>query len=197
MKLYHCPQSRSGRVMWMLEECHAEYEIVPVDLRGGEGASPEFRKINPMGKVPVLEDRGSIITESGAICAYLADLYPERALAPEIGDPLRGEYYRWLFISSGVIEPAFMQLGMGWETKNAGAAGWGDPQRVIDMLRGEIPEHGWLVGDSFTTADLMIGGGLYYMIAFEMLDPWPAAEAYVKRCTDRPARVRAEEKDAV
>lgn len=194
MKLYHWPQTRSGRVLWMLEECGADYEIVRIDLTSGGGKTPEFRKINPMGKLPVLEDRGAVVTESGAICAYLADLYPEKQLAPEVGDPLRGLYYRWLFISAGVMEPAFLQKGMGWETKNAGASSWGDPERVEAMLHQEIPADGWLVDDHFTAADLMIGGGLNYMMMFGLLDPWPAAEAYVARCKERPAFRRAEEK---
>jgi len=196
MKLYHWPNTRSGRIVWMLEECGANYEIERLDISGGGPANERLRKLNPMCKLPVLEDRTIVITESPAICAYLADLYPEKQLAPEVGDPLRGLYYRWMFLATGVIEPAFLQKGMGWETRNAGAAGWGDPARVFEMLKQEIPDDGWLVDDHFTAADLMIGGGLNYMMMFGMLDPWPAATTYVQRCLDRPAYQRALEKAA-
>lgn len=193
MKLYHFPQTRSSRIVWMLEECGADYELVRLDIASPEGKA-EARRISPMGKLPILQDRWVTVTESGAICAYLADLWPEKQLAPPAGDPERGEYYRWLFIAAGVIEPAFLQKGMGWETKNTGASGWGDPDRVEAMLRETIPGAGWLVGDHFTAADLMVGGGLQYMVGFGLLEPWAEATAYIERCTSRPAYIRAMEK---
>ncbi len=195
MKLYHCPKTRSARALWMLEECEADYEIEIVNVMEGDKPA-EFLKINPMGKVPTLVDDGAAVTESTAICAYLADKYPEKKLAPEIRTPERGEYYRWMFFLGGVLEPAFIQKAMGWKAERQGMVGWGDFDRVYETLKAEIPAEGWLVGDHFTAADLLIGGTLAFMNQGGLFEMWPAAEAYTERCTGRPAAQRAMEKDA-
>lgn len=195
MKLYHCPNTRSARALWMLEECEADYEIEIVNVMEGDKPA-EFLKINPMGKVPTLVDDGAVITESIAICAYLADKYPEKNLAPEIRTPERGKYYRWMFFLGAVLEPAFTQKALGWKAERQGMVGWGDFDRVYETLKAEIPAEGWLVGDHFTAADLLIGGTLAFMNQGGLLEMWPAAEAYTERCTNRPAAKRAMEKDA-
>ncbi|MBA4802588.1 MAG: glutathione S-transferase family protein [Euryhalocaulis sp.] len=195
MKLYHCPQTRSSRAVWMLEECGADYEMEIVKIMEGEKPA-HFLKENPMGKVPALVDEGVVITESAAICAYLADKFPEKKLAPAIGDPKRGAYYRWLFFMAGVMEPAFIQKAMGWKAERQGMVGWGDFDRMLNTLKTEIPEEGWLVTDHFTAADLLVGGTLVFLSQSGLFEIWPAAEAYGARCTDRPAMKRAQEKDA-
>ena len=105
MKLYWAPGTRSLRTLWMLEEAGAPYERVLVDLRNGGQNDPAFRRINPMGKVPAFEDGAAQLAESAAICAYIAERCPEAGLAPQIGDPLRGRYFHWLFFAPGCIEP--------------------------------------------------------------------------------------------
>ncbi|HUR43657.1 MAG TPA: glutathione S-transferase N-terminal domain-containing protein, partial [Aestuariivirga sp.] len=94
---YHNPQSRAAIVHWMLEEVGAGYKIRHIDLQKGDNKTPEFLAINPMGKIPVIVTEGTAITEAPAILAWLADAYPKAALAPPLGSPERGTYYRWLF----------------------------------------------------------------------------------------------------
>jgi glutathione S-transferase len=195
MKLYHRPQTRSARVLWMLEECGADYEIEIVDVTD-QSSRKAYLAINPMGKVPALENDGVVITETAAICAWLADRFPDQRLAPPIGTKERAQYYRWLFFMAGALEPSVIQKALGWPTEHPGAVGWGDPDRVMSVLRKEIPAAGWLVGETFTAADLLIGGALSHMSQFGQAQLWPEAQAYADRCTDRPALLRARAKDA-
>src|SRR6202790_3843214 len=133
MKLYWSPRSRSFSALWLMEETGQPYERVLTDISTGAQRTPEYLAINPMGKVPALRDGEARLAEAAAICAYLAERYPQAKLAPKLGDPLRAKYLYWLFFVPGCIEPAVVQLA----TKvalNPVAAGWGDAQRVIDVL---------------------------------------------------------------
>ena len=199
MKLYWCPQTRSLRALWMLEEAGCDYERELIDIRTGAQDGPAYRAINPMGKVPTLVDGEAAVSESAAICTYVADRFPEAGLAPAIDDPARGRYLRWLFFSGGCIEPAYMQQAMGWETNKSQAA-WGDYDHVIGVLEEAVTDAvkrgGWLLGDAFTAADVMIGLDLYFGINFKMVEPRPVFDTYVARCTDRPAYKRAQAIDA-
>lgn len=194
MKLYYCPRTRAARALWMLEETELPYEIEFVNVMA-HAQTPEFLKINPMGKVPALVDEGVVVTESVAVCAYLADKAPEKNLAPPVGSPLRGAYYRWLFFAAGVLEPAFIQKSLGWTHDRSAMVGWGTPELMIETLKAEIPADGWLVGDHFTAADLLIGGNLSFMARGGLVDLWPEAKAYAERITARPAGQRAMAKD--
>jgi len=195
MKLYYGPKTRSTRALWMLEECGADYEVELIDIMSGKGASSEFLKVNPMGKAPVLEDEGVIIPDSLAICLHLADRFPDARLAPPFGSAERGRYYYWMVFHSAALEPAFIQKAMGWKAERQGMVGWGDPDRVQQALKDSIPEDGYLVGEGFTAADLLIAGTLAFLMPSGLFDTWPAAEAYIQRCTDRPARKKASELD--
>jgi glutathione S-transferase len=107
IELYWCANTRAVRALWLLEEIGAKYELVRVDARAGAQNDPAFRAISPLGKVPALVDGETAVAESGAICAYLGDRFPEAKLAPPPSSPLRGPYLRWLFFAAGCIEPAF------------------------------------------------------------------------------------------
>jgi len=107
MKLYWSPQTRAFRAVWMLEEAGVPYERVPIDIRNNGQADPEFRRVNPMTKVPALKDGEAMVAESAAICAYIAERCPQAGLAPAVGDPARGRYLHWLFFAAGCIEPAY------------------------------------------------------------------------------------------
>jgi len=144
-----------------------------------------------MGKVPALVDAGVVITESGATAAYLADRHPEKQLAPPIGDPLRGAYYRWLFFSPGCIEPSFVELTSSMEVQS-GQAGWGSAARALDVVEEAVSAGDYLVGGRFTMADLMVASGLRFGMMFEIFPKRPAFEAYVGRCSERPAFRRME-----
>jgi glutathione S-transferase len=122
MKLYWCPQSRAFSARWLLEEAGVGYERVLIDIRAGAQDTPDYRSINPMGKVPTLVDGDTVIAEQGAICVWVADRFPQAGLAPAIDDSLRGPYLKWLFFAGNCIEPAYMQkhLGFSVERRQAG-----------------------------------------------------------------------------
>ena len=146
MKLYWSPRSRSFSSLWLMEETGQPYERVLTDISTGAQKTPEFLAINPMGKVPALKDGDSTLAEAAAICAYVAERYPEAKLAPPLGDPLRAKYLYWLFFAPGCIEPAMVQLATKIEM-NSVAAGWGDAQRVFDVLDAALAKGPWILGD--------------------------------------------------
>jgi glutathione S-transferase len=105
---YYNPMSRGRIAHWMLEEVGAPYRIELVRFDKGEHKAPAFLELNPMGKLPTIVHRGTVVTEAAAICAYLADAFPAAALAPATTSAARGTYYRWLFFGAGCIEPALV-----------------------------------------------------------------------------------------
>lgn len=192
MKLYWCPRTRSFTALWLMEEAGKPYERVLTDISTGAQRDADYLKINPMGKVPALQDGEATIAEAAAICAYVAERYPDAKLAPALGDPLRAKYLYWLFFSPGCIEPAIVQLATKIEM-NPVAAGWGDAERVIDVLDNALQKGPWLLGDNFSAADVMIGSGLNFGVRlFKMIPARPSFDAYLARCMARPAFQRAE-----
>jgi len=192
MKLYWSPRSRSFTTLWLMEEVGQPYERVLTDISTGAQRKAEYLAVNPMGKVPALQDGDATMAEAAAICAYVAERYPEAKLAPALGDPLRAKYLYWLFFSPGCIEPAITQLATKLEM-NSVAAGWGDAQRVIDVLDTALQKGPWLLGENFSAADVMIGSGLNFGVRlFKMIPPRPSFDAYIARCMARPAFQRAE-----
>jgi glutathione S-transferase len=148
-----------------------------------------------MGKVPVLQDGDAIIAEQSAICAWLAERYPEKGLAPAVGSKQRGDYLRWLFFTGSCIEPAYMQKSSGWTTVKS-QAGWGNYELVVDVLDGALKQGPWVLGEQFSAADLLIGSSVSFGLAFKLLEPRPSFEAYSARVAARPAFKRAQEIDA-
>ena len=192
MKLYWAPRSRSFTALWLMEETGQPYERVLTDITAGAQKTPEYLAINPMGKVPALADGDATLAEAAAICAYVAERYPEARLAPPPGDPARAKYLYWLFFSPGCIEPAIVQLATKIEM-NPVAAGWGEAQRVFDVLDAAVSKGPWILGDTFSAADVVIGSGLNYAVRmFKMVPPRPSFDAYLDRCAARPAFQRAE-----
>jgi glutathione S-transferase len=192
MKLYWAPRSRSMRALWMLEEAGCEYERVLIDIRSGTQSSPDYRAINPMMKVPALTDGEAKVAESAAICVYVAERVPQAGLAPPIGDPARGRYLQWLFFAPGCIEPAYTQKFTGIALPTS-QAGWGDFNRVIDVLDEALAAGPWILGERFSAADVMLGSDLFFgMNLLNIVERRPALEAYVARCTARPAFQRAQ-----
>ncbi len=191
MKLYWCPQTRSFRALWLMEEAGRPYERMLIDIRKGGQNDPEFRAVNPMGKVPALADGEAKVAESAALCAYVAERVPEAKLAPPIGDPARGRYLHWLFFAAGCIEPAYAQKFSNI-TLPASQAGWGSYDRVIDVLERAVQPGPWLLGERFSAADIMIGSDLNFGLhLLKVVPPRPAFLAYVGRCSERPAWKRA------
>jgi glutathione S-transferase len=191
MELYWSPRSRSFSGLWLMEEAGQPYERVLTDISKGAQRTPEYLAINPMGKVPALRDGDATLAEAAAICAYVAERYPQANLAPPPGDTLRAKYLYWLFFAPGCIEPAMVQLATKIEM-NPVAAGWGDAQRVFDVLDEALTKGTWILGDSFSAADIAIGSGLNFAVRlFKMAPTRPSFERYLDRCAARPAFQRA------
>ena len=196
MILYHNPRSRAAITRWLLEEVGADYEIVPIDFEAGDNRKPDFLKINPMGKIPtlVLSD-GTVLTESAAIVATMADLYPDKHLAPPVDASARGSYYRWLFFAAAVFEAAMTDTMMrkGADPLPKSAVGWGTYDEVVDTIEGALGKSDYLLGDSFTAADLYMGAQLYYASQFSAprIKESAVIQAYVGRISQREAFKRA------
>jgi glutathione S-transferase len=191
MKLYWSPRSRSFSTLWLMEETGQPYERVLTDISTGAQKAIEFLSVNPMGKVPALQDGEATMAESAAICAYVAERYPEAKLAPPLGDPRRAKYLYWLFFTPGCIEPAMVQIATKLEM-NSVAAGWGDSQRVLDVLDSALEKGPWLLGDTFSAADIAVGSGLNFAVRlFKMVPSRPSFDHYLDNCTARPAFQRA------
>ena len=193
---YTHPQSRGRIVRWMLEEIGKPYRTELLDYDTTMKA-PAYLAINPMGKVPALRHGDSVVTEAAAICAYLADAFPEARLAPPPGDRLRGPYYRWLFFGAGPIEQAWTNKAMGFAVPpdKERMAGYGNFAKVMDVLEQAVSQGPYLVGTAFTAADLYIGSHLGFGMQFGMIDKRPAFERYVANLMARPAAVKAKQID--
>ena len=192
MKLYWSPRSRSFTTIWLMEEAGQPYERVLTDISTGAQKSPDYLKINPMGKVPALTDGTVAIAESTAICTYVADRYPQAKLAPPIGDPRRGRYLQWLFFAPSCIEPAILQAYTKLEIPAASAA-WGSTTQTCDVLDQALDKGPWLLGEDFSAADIAVGAGIYFAIRlFKMIPTRPNFDRYLDACAARPAFQRAE-----
>src|ERR1044072_1294622 len=155
MQLYWSPRSRSFTALWLMEETGQPYERVLTDISTGAQRTPEYLAINPMGKVPALQDGDATLAEAAAICAYVAERFPEAGLAPPSGHPARAKYLYWLFFAPGCIEPAMVQIATKMEM-NSVAAGWGEASRVFDVLDRALQQGPWLLGERFSAADIII-----------------------------------------
>lgn len=188
MQLYYNPQSRATIAKWMLDECGADYEIVPVDLEKREQKAPEFLKINPSGKLPALIDGDSKLFENAAICLYLADKFPGANLAPSLDAPERGRYLSLLVYSTSQLEPAMGDALMGVETFSQ--RGWTDFEAAQDVIEGELGDGAYLFGEWFTAADVMIGSIFLYARMFAGPSQRPRIAAYADRLMNRPAAIK-------
>ena len=191
MKLYWAPRTRASRAVWMLEEAGVDYEIERVDLSNDDRQhAPEFLAASPMGKVPALVDGDVAMADSAAICLYVADRYCSGRLAPAIDDPQRGSFLYWLLYTPGVIEPAMSEKFHKLEP-NKSRNGWGTFDLMIETLAKRLADREWVMGDSFTAADVMLGSSANFMRMFDMLGEQPVLAAYADRCLARPANQKA------
>ena len=196
LTLYHAAPSRSSVTHWMLEEIGEPYDVHFMSLSKGDNRSPEFLSVNPMGKVPALKHGDVVITESAAICTYLADGFPRAKLNVPVGDPRRGPYLKWLFFGPSCIEPAMMDRAFPRkEEARRSALGYGDYDTVMDVVAKAVSKDTYLLGQQFTAADVIIGSGLRFGMMFKLLPERPEFTAYVARLAERPALKRADEKD--
>lgn len=191
--LYTNPQSRGRIAHWMMEELGLPYETVWLEF-GPSMKTPEYLAINPMGKVPTLRHGEVVVTETAAICTYLADRFPERGLIPPAGDPARGAFYRWLFFAAGPLETAVATKALNWAApaEKRGFLGFGCYEDTLATLEHAVAAGPYLCGDRFSAADLYVASHLGWGMMFGTIEKRPAFEAYVARHHARPAAQAAD-----
>jgi glutathione S-transferase len=196
LTLYTNPMSRGRIARWMLEEVGQPYRTEVLDYATSMKA-PAYLAINPMGKVPALRHGDVVVTETAAICAYLADTFPEAKLAPPPGDRRRGPYYRWLFFTAGPVEAAISNKALGFVVpqERERMMGYGRIEHVMSALEGVLSQSNYLAGDDFTAADLYVGSALGFGMVFGTIEKRPAFERYWQLLSARPACKRAKELD--
>ncbi len=197
LTLYHCPGTRSQRVRWALEELDLDYDLETIDLYHGQGNSPEYRAINPLGQLPALKVDDKVILESGAIVHWLADRFAPGLLAPSIDSPNRADYAQWMYFAVTNLE------GPAWEivlhrdilpeklaVKAIIPFAEGRLGEVLELLGNHLSGRDYLLGESFSAADILAG---YILMWFpRQVTAMPSLKAYVKRLKDRPAYQRSQ-----
>ncbi len=196
IKLYYTAHTRSLRPRWLLEELELPYKLQEVDLFGGEGQSEEYKKVHPLGQVPALQADGKIVLESGAICHLLNDQNLHQGLAPLVGEPLRTDYEQWMFFAPGTLEPlaslVLMHTSILPEAKRCEAIiPWALERHAstLAMLNNELADREYLVGNHFTTADIMVGSTLMWLP--DLLQDYPTLQSYAQGLKERPSYQRA------
>jgi glutathione S-transferase len=190
LTFYTHPMSRGRIVRWMLEEVGEPYDTVLLDF-ASTMKEPAFIAMNPMGKVPVIRHRDTVVSEAAAICAYLADTFPKKKLAPPPDQ--RGAYYRWLFFAAGPLEAAVTAkaLGLLAPADKRAMAGYGSFETTMDTLEAAVAGREYVAADHFTAADVYVGSQVGWGLMFGTIEKRPAFTAYVERLRARPAAQRA------
>ena len=193
---YTNPMSRGRIARWMLEEVGRPYRTVVLDY-GTTMKAPDYLALNPMGKVPAITHRGVTVTECAAVCAYLADAFPDTGLAPAFDDPARGTYLRWMFFAAGPLEAAVTAKSMNLlaPADKAGMAGYGSFEQVVDTLETAVSTGPWILGDRFSAADVYVGSQIGWGLQFRSLPDRDAFKAYAARLFRREAAQRARDLD--
>ncbi|WP_419910252.1 glutathione S-transferase family protein [Hoeflea sp.] len=191
---YTNPMSRGRIARWMLEETGVAYETKIVDF-GNAMKAPDYLALNPMGKVPTIVNGNTVVSECAAICAYLADAFPDAGLAPPMDQ--RGAYYRWLFFAAGPLEAATVNRAMGFDvpSERERNVGYGNFSHVMDMLEHAVSDTSYIAGEVFSAADVYVGAQVAWGLQFETIENRPAFAAYRDRVTSRRAFQRAAELD--
>ena len=194
--LYTNPMSRGRIARWMLEEVGQPYRVEVLDYATTMKA-PAYLAINPMGKVPAITHGDAVVTEGAAICAYLADAFPDAGLAPAPGTREAAAYYRWLFFGAGPVESAVTNKAMGFEVPldRKAMAGYGCFEDVMNAIEHAVTRSDYVAGDRFTAADVYFGSQVGWGLQFGTIEKRPAFERYWQRIAGRPAAVRARELD--
>ena len=185
---YTHPMSRGMTVHWLLEELGAPYEMKILDFDKREHKAPEYLAINPMGKVPAIVHRGVVVTESAAICVYLADAFPKAELAPALDDPRRGTYLRWFFFGAGCVEPAVVdKMFARPPIERKGAVGYGSYEDTLAALATALVPGPFILGERFSAVDVYAGSQIYWGLMAKGIEPRPVFQQYTDRLTTRPA----------
>ena len=193
---FHAPRTRSTAVLALLEELGAEHVLHVLDRGKDEHLAPAFRAINPLGKVPALQDGSAVVTETVAIFLHLADLYSAAGLAPALGDQLRGPYLRWMVFYAAAFEPALVDKARGHEPGGRAMSPYGSYDSVIETVADGLQPGPWLLGATFSAADILWGTALAWTTQFKLVPEHPVFADYIRRVGERPGVVRANAKDA-
>lgn len=197
LTFYTNPMSRGRIVRWMLEEIGAPYETVVLGY-GAQMNAPAYLAVNPMGKVPAIRHGETVVTEAGAICAWLAEAFPEAGLTPPPGSPARGAFLRWMFFGAGPVEAAVTNASFGWAAagpQEERRLGYGTLDRVADTLAAQLAHGPYLLGADFTAVDVYLGAQIAWGRMFDTLPARPPFDDYIARIVQRPAARRAAEMD--
>lgn len=190
---YTNPQSRGRIIRWMLEEIGEPYEteVIAYD----ELKSPSYLAVNPMGKVPAIRHDGKVVTECSAICAYLADVFPDAGLAPRSNE--KADYYRWMFYAAGPVEQAFTNHAVGWEVagEKERMFGYGNYDRVVSVMDELLTLRDYVCGDRFTAADVYVGSQIMFPMQFGLIPERESFVRYRDRLQAREAYKRANQID--
>lgn len=191
---YTHPMSRGRIARWMLEETGADYDTVVLDYASTMKAEP-YLSVNPMGKVPAIAHKGHVVTECAAVCAYLADTFPDAGLAPT--DDERADYYRGLFFAAGPVESGVTHHAVGFVAppERARMFGYGSYDLVVDVLERMVAARPYIAGDRFTAADVYVGSQVMWGTQFGTLPRRDAFAAYAERLASREAYRRASAMD--
>ena len=194
LHFYTNPMSRGRIARWMLEEVGQPYQTTILDF-ATTAKAPEYLAINPMGKVPAIKHGKIVVTEGAAICAYLADAFPEAKLLPAA--EARGDYFRWLFFAAGPVEAAVTDrsLGVVVPANKRGMVGYGNFEAVMDTLEFAVRGKRYIAGDRFSAADVYFGSQIGWGLQFGSIEKRPAFETYWNGLKDRPAAIRARQID--
>jgi glutathione S-transferase len=194
--LYASPMSRGRVVHWMLEEAGAPYRYEMVNLETRAHKEPAYLAVNPMGKVPAIVHRGVVVTECGAICAYLADAFPAARLTPPADSPQRGAYYRWMFFGACCVEPAVIDRMLARPAvSRPSALSYGCFEDTVAVLEGALQPGPFLLGPNFSAADVYVGSQIGFGLMVKALEPRPVFQDYLARIQQRPAWKRFMEKN--
>ncbi len=191
---YHSPNTRSSSVLILLEELDAPYTLHDLNFKIGAQREPDYLAVNPLGKVPAIVHNGALVTELGAIFIYLADAFPQKKLAPEIGDPLRGPYLRWLVFYGSAFEPAVMDRYTKHEPPKS-MSPYGDFDGVMTLINKQLAAGPYMLGARFTAADVLWGTSLRWTTSFGLVPMTPEIAAYLERIGSRPSVARVAETD--
>ncbi len=193
---HYAPQTRAFSVRVLLEEMGVPHHLHVLNLRAGEQRAPDYLAINPMGKVPAIEHNGELVTEQGAIFIYLNDAFPEASLAPAVGDRLRGSYLRWITYYGAVFEPAIVDKALKREPGLPAMMPYGDYDTMLKTLVDQLSKGQYILGDTFTAADLLWGSTLMWAVRWEMVPDLPVLKNYAAAFENRPSVQKLKALDA-
>jgi glutathione S-transferase len=194
--LFYAPRTRATGALALMEELDVPYNLEVLDFQAGEQRGAKYLAVNPMGKVPAIVHNGALITEQPAVYLYVSDLYPEKGLAPKIGDALRGPFVRWLVYYGSSFEPAVVDRSQNRAPAPPALSPYGDFDTMLKTLNDQLRQGPWILGEKFTAADVLWGIALQWTTNFKLVPETPQIKSYIERVHARPAIQRANAKDA-